>query len=112
VALADEVVLPDEEDDLTTSEPHVRVFVRLFSAVSFALRGRALVLMDIFLRVVGREQAAPDLLVALPAPSGARKVYRVRDEPVPLAPLKVMSTANYESAGAPSSRPNGTSSGG
>lgn len=97
--MADQAVLPDEEPDTTTSELHVRVLVRLFAAVRYALKGQALVLMDIFLRVEGREQAATDLLVAPPAPEGARTVYSYPDEPLPLTTVEILSASNYEGEG-------------
>ncbi|MGH9105914.1 MAG: Uma2 family endonuclease [Acidimicrobiales bacterium] len=99
VAVASDVLLPDEAPDLTASELHVDVLVRLFTAVKYALGERALVLMDIFLRVEGHEQVAPDLLVAPPAPRGGRKVYAFPDEPAPLVTVEVLSTANYEGEG-------------
>jgi hypothetical protein len=99
VAVEAQVRLPDEEPDLTATELHVRTLVRLFYAVSYALGERALVLMDIFLRFEDREQVSPDLIVAPPAPRGARRVYAVPDEPVPLVTVEVLSEVNREPEG-------------
>jgi hypothetical protein len=99
MAVAAHVRLPDEEPDVTATELHVRTLVRLFCAVSYALGERALVLMDIFVRFEGRQQVSPDLIVAPPAPRGARRVYAVPDEPVPFATVEVLSEVNREPEG-------------
>jgi hypothetical protein len=92
-------ILPDEAPDVTTNELHARVLWRLQYAVTSALRGRALVLADIFLRVAEREQVAPDLLVAPGLQPGERTVYSVPPEPVPAVTFEVLSPINRERHG-------------
>jgi|GEM_PF-6452909 len=99
MAVTTEVELPSEAPDMTTSELHEHLLSRLAAAVEYALAGKALVLKDIFVRLEGKEQKAPDLLVAPYAPPGARKVYAVPDEPVPLVTVEVISEDNYSGPG-------------
>jgi Uma2 family endonuclease len=99
MAVSSEIDLPEEAPDMTATDAHWRLLIRLFGAVSVALRGKALVLGDIFLRVGGREQVAPDLLVAPPSDLEEHRVYRVPDEPVPRVTVEVLSEANYEREG-------------
>jgi hypothetical protein len=93
------VALPDETPDMTTTEVHVRVLLRLYLALSYALAGRAVVLADIFLRVDDREQIAPDLLVARGRSAGNRTVYRVPPEPVPDVTFEILSPKNRQLRG-------------
>jgi hypothetical protein len=93
------VALPDEAPDVTTTEVHVRVLLRLFNALSYALSGQAVVLADIFLRVDDREQIAPDLLIATGRAPGNRTVYRVPPEPVPDVTFEVLSPKNRQVRG-------------
>jgi hypothetical protein len=94
-----DLVLPDEAPDVTATEAHNRLMVRLWVATRLAYGDRALVLLDIFLRVDGRRQAAPDVLVAPPSPIASHRVYRVPQEPVPLATVEVLSEVNHEPEG-------------
>ena len=94
-----DVVLPDEAIDVTTSELHALVLLRLTNAARYVFGDSALVLMDIFVRVNGVEQVAPDLLVVPGAQRGRRTVYRIPDEPVPAVTVEVLSPANYEPEG-------------
>ncbi len=91
--------LVDEAVDVTGSETHVRALVRLLTALSYALRGRALVLGDVFLRVDNREQASPDVFVVPGAAPGKRKVYSIPPEPVPTVTIEVLSPVNREPRG-------------
>lgn len=97
--MADRVVLPDEAPDMTVTELHASVVIRLYIALRQALRDRALVLVEIFLRVDEREQVSPDLLIVPGARPGARTVYRVPDEPVPDVTIEVLSPANHVGEG-------------
>lgn len=93
------IQLVDEAVDVTASELHVRVLFRLRAALAYALRGKAGVLSEIFLRVDNREQASPDVLVAPGITPGTRSVYDVPPEPVPSVTVEVLSPANAISRG-------------
>lgn len=98
-------VLPDEELDVTGSELHELLRVRLFDVLRFIFGDRALVLSDVFVRVRGDagrddEQVGPDIFIVPGAGPGTRTVYWVPDEPVPQVTLEVLSPANHRSDGA------------
>jgi hypothetical protein len=94
-----EVELPDEAPDVTATEAHNRLMVRLWSAVQAAFGDRALVLLDIFVRVDGRRQAAPDVLVAPPSAIADHRVYAVPAEPAPLVTVEIISETNHSLEG-------------
>lgn len=91
--------LVDEAPDPTATELHNLVVIRLFVALSYALRDQAGVFSDIFLRVDDREQVAADVFVVPGVARGRRRVYAVPREPVPSVTIEVLSTANRTSRG-------------
>ena len=91
--------LVDEAPDMTATELHVLVVLRLRVALSYALRGRAGVFSEIFLRVHDREQVAADVFIVPGLTRGRRRVYAVPKEPVPSVTIEVLSTANRSSRG-------------
>ena len=91
--------LVDEAPDMTATELHVLVVHRLFVALSYALKDRAGVFSDIFLRVDDREQVAADVFVVPGVARGRRRVYAVPREPVPSVTVEVLSTVNRTSRG-------------
>lgn len=100
-----QTTLPDEAVDMTGSELHELLRVRLFDVLRFIFGDRALVLSDVFLRVrgdagTGDEQFGPDVFIVPGAQAGTRTVYLVPDEPVPTVTIEVLSPANHRSDGA------------
>lgn len=91
--------LVDEAVDMTATEVHVRVVARLRTALTYALRGRAGVFGEIFLRVDGREQVSADLFAVPGVTTGERTVYAVPAEPVPAVTVEVLSTSNRSRRG-------------
>jgi hypothetical protein len=94
--------LPDEAVDVTTNEFHLRLLIRLVTALSYALAGRAAVLGDILVRSDHEpvpDQAAPDVLIARGVGPGNRTVYRLSEDPVPAVTVEVLSPANREREG-------------
>lgn len=91
--------LVDEAVDVTATEAHGRAVRRLRAALAHALRGRAGVFGEIFLRVGGREQVSPDVFVAPGAAPGTRSVYAVPPDPVPSVTVEVLSPANATPVG-------------
>lgn len=90
--IAVEPELPVEEDDVSATEPHNELVDR----IKFGLRHRlanTLVLGDIFVRE-GRKQASPDVFTVPGAAPGARRVYRLEDEPLPEVTIEVISEVN------------------
>jgi hypothetical protein len=84
---------------MTVTELHSSVVIRLYTALRHLLAGRALVLVEIFLRVHETEQVSPDVLIVPGAEPGTRTVYRVPDEPVPDVTMEVLSPANHVGEG-------------
>lgn len=93
------IELVDEAPDITATEVHVRVVARLRAALSHALRDRAGVFGEIFLRVDGREQVSADLFAVPGVATGDRTVYAVPAEPAPSVTIEVLSTANWSRRG-------------
>lgn len=96
-ALAAELV--DEAPDMTATEAHVRAVAQLRSALSYALRGKAGVFGEIFLRVDDREQVSADVFTVPGVTTGERSVYRVPAEPVPSVTFEILSPANRSGRG-------------
>jgi hypothetical protein len=90
--------LPDEAPDVTVTELHARVVMRLAAALGYALAGQAAVLTDIFVRAE-TDQAAPDLLIAPGVAPGRRTVYRLSEDPVPAVTIEVLSPTNRRGEG-------------
>lgn len=91
--------LVDEAPDMTATEAHVRIVAQLRAALSHALRGRAGVFGEIFLRVDGREQVSADVFAVPGVEVGTRSVYAVPAEPVPSVTMEVLSPANRTRTG-------------
>ena len=84
--------LPVEEEDISATEAHNELVDR----IKFGLRHRlpgTLVLGDIFVRE-GRTQVSPDVFTAGGAQPGARRVYRLADDPLPEVTIEVLSEVN------------------
>lgn len=86
--------LVDEAPDMTATESHVRDVGRLRAALTHAVRGRAGVFGEIFLRVDNREQVSADAFLVPGVTTGLRSVYAVPLEPVPSVTFEVLSPAN------------------
>ena len=97
--MAPQVELPIEAPDLTATELHNDVAIRLFGVLRILFRGTALVLHDIFLRVDETRQVAPDRLIVHGSVPGRRTVYRGPDEPVPDITIEVLSDENHQPFG-------------
>jgi Uma2 family endonuclease len=97
--MAQQVDLPDEAPDVTASELHDAVQHRLAGVLRFLFRDKALVLGDVFVRVDGTEQVAPDVTIVPGAEPGTRTVYRIPPEPAPAVTVEVLSTANDSGEG-------------
>jgi Uma2 family endonuclease len=97
--MAPQVHLPDEAPDVTASELHVIVLLRLLNVLRHLFRGKAWVIGDMFVRVNETEQVSPDVMIVHGAEPGARRVYRTPPEPVPDVTVEVLSTVNHQSEG-------------
>ena len=98
-SMAPRADLPDEAPDVTATELHARVLHRLVVVLEFLFRHKALVLVDVFVRVNGTEQVAPDVTIVHGAEPGTRTVYRIPPEPVPDVTVEVLSTVNRSGVG-------------
>ncbi|MHB8294451.1 MAG: Uma2 family endonuclease [Acidimicrobiales bacterium] len=101
-ATAPAISLPDQADDVTSTEAHWRLMAVIRTALSYVLGDAALVLSDIFVRVEGREQVSPDVLVAPPDPAHGpadHRVYALPEHPAPRVTIEVLSAANYDQPG-------------
>ena len=95
--MAEEAVateLPIEAPDMTATEAHVRTVAMLRAALSHALRNRAGVFGEMFLRVEDKVQVSPDVFAVPGVVAGDRTVYRVPVEPVPSVTIEVLSPKN------------------
>jgi Uma2 family endonuclease len=97
--MAPQVHLPDEAPDVTASELHVIVLLRLLSVLRYLFRDKALVLGDVFVRVDEAKQVSPDVMIVHDAEPGDRTTYRIPPEPVPDVTVEVLSTVNHQAEG-------------
>jgi Uma2 family endonuclease len=97
--MAPQVGLPDEAPDVTATELHVVVLLRLLDVLRFLFRDKALVLGDVFVRVDETKQVSPDVMIVHGAENGTRTVYRIPPEPVPDVTVEVLSTVNHQGEG-------------
>jgi len=97
--MAPRVDLPEEAPDLTATQLHNEVGVRLYDVLRFLFAGRATVIYDIFVRVDETTQVAPDLLIVHEAPHELRRVYRIPPDPVPDVTIEVLSPLNDRAFG-------------
>jgi Uma2 family endonuclease len=100
-AMAEEglIELVDEAPDMTATEAHVRIVAQVRAALGHALRGRAGVFGEIFLRVDGRDQVSADVFAVPGVTTGTRSVYAVPAEPAPAVTVEVLSPANRTRSG-------------